>query len=198
MDSTASASQSFLLFEFITNQPPGVGFTMDQMKEAIDTDSDQVVRQLLTALRQGRVPDPAHRGQRLRQLPVNYDRETRAYYNFETTTADNVEDGVTASILLSRLADLLSRAESLRLAAGDEGIGKAITDQILSNVAARQLLGQIPIPQIQEARRTIDAIFDARWMLVQENILAGETPLLLDTDEQTAGNKQRLGDSEEE
>lgn len=196
MEGTSQASQGFILFEFITSQPPGVGFTMDQMKEAVETDNDQVIRQLLTSLRRGRVPDPAHRGRRLRPIPVNYDRETRAYYNFEKTTAENVEEGVSAAILLNRLADLLSRADSFRMAVGDEGVGRAITDEILSNAAARELLTQIPIPQLQEARRTIDAVFDARWIIATAQV--GTTPTLPAPGEADRGTARVLAAGTEE
>ncbi len=134
---------------------------MDQMKEAIGVDDSRAISQCLTRIRHGRAR-LSRRSQPLPSLAINYDPKTKAYYNLGKATEDNLEAGVPQSIVGVLTSHARSRTRSIGSAVGEAGLGKAISDGLLSGPDALDLLKTVPMLQLEALRDNVDRAIVAR------------------------------------
>ena len=162
---SSATPQATRLYFFIVTQPPGVPITMDQMKEAIGISDSSSISQLLTKIRHGRVPVDSSKGEYFNPIAINYDRHTKAYYDISKTTADNLDQQVPQSILSDLTRHVRSRTRSIDTAIGEGGLGKAISDGLLSGPEALALLKTVPTNQLKELRDNVDSAIASRAQL---------------------------------
>ena len=162
---SSDTPQATRLYFFIVTQPPGVPITMAQMKEAIELSDSSSISQLLTKIRHGRVPVDSSKGEYSGPIAINYDRHTKAYYDISKTTADNLDQQIPQSILSDLTRHVRSRTRSIDSAIGEGGLGKAISDGLLSGPEALELLKTVPIHQLRELRDNVDSAIASRAQL---------------------------------
>lgn len=156
------ASQAIRLYFFIFTQPPGVPITMDQMKDAIGVTDGRAISQLLTQIRHGRVPVDSGKGEYFEPIAISYDRHTKAYYDIGKTTEDTLEQQIPQSILTDLTRHVRSRTQSIESAIGEAGLGRAISEGILSGPDALALLKTVPTLQLEALRDNVDKAIVAR------------------------------------
>ena len=157
-------SQGIRLYFFIVTQPPGVPITMQQMQDAIGVSHSKAVSQLLTRIRHGRI-STGTKGQFFDRIAISYDRHTKSYYDIGKTTEDSLEQQVPQSILDNLARHVKSRTESIESAIGEAGLGKAISEGLLSGTDALELLKTVPTLQLHALRDNVDKAIASRERL---------------------------------
>jgi hypothetical protein len=156
-------SSDFRLFAYLDRLTPGVGVTMNELMGVADVIEPQTVRNSLTRLRKGEVPDPKVRGARLKPIPVRYNPSDRRYYNLARLSSDSIEAQIPGQILNSRVSDLITRAMTLDSAMGADGLVTATV--MLKDSDIRSLLAQLPIRDLQRAQNVVTQLAMARNLI---------------------------------
>lgn len=140
------------LYEFLAALPPNQGVSMKEMMEIIDG-SDQRVSQIVTRIRQGRLPVAHTREQAYPSLTIHFDRTTEKYYNLSNPDSLSVATGAPGEVLRTWLDDLVSRAGSFSRLLEAQVDAAA---EMESNADAMSLFNQIPKDQIDNLRDVVD------------------------------------------
>ena len=165
-----NVARGIRLYFFIATQPPGVPITMQQMQDALGITDGKVISQLLSRIRHGRI-STGTKGQYFDKMAISYDRHTNAYYDIGATTEDNLEQQIPQSILDNLARHVRSRTESIESAIGEAGLGKAISEGLLSGPDALELLKTVPTLQLHELRDNVDKAIASREQLGTHELL---------------------------
>jgi hypothetical protein len=168
-------SLAFDLFAFWQTVGPGIGVTMTQMMEATNAADAQAVRQALTQLRKGEVPDPSERGRHLRPLPVRYNSGDGMYYDFSNVSSETVAATIPGAILANRFGELFTRVFTLESSIGPDGLVRS-AQNLLDHEDIRRLIAQMPLPRIWQVQDMVDQIARARQLLEIEGRAADALP----------------------
>ena len=158
------------LYLFWTTVAPGIGVSMSDMLAGLGIKDPQVIRSALTALRKGRVHDPADETSYLPRLLVWYVRSSGLYYDYARMTGSPVEAQVPGVTLANRFGDLFTRVANLNSTLGKEGVLEARAQSLLDDAELREFISQIPILEIERIRDTINEIAHVKRILLTEAI----------------------------
>ena len=164
------------LHEYWTLAPAGAGVTMRQMMQALGEGEAQAIRSALTALRMGRVRDPAEPSSRLPKLAVRFNPGDRRYYDFAKLNPATIEERVPGTALSKAFQDLFTRVATLNSAMGEDGFLKASELLDLKNPEIRELIRQVPFTDISRVEDTVREIGRARYLLEIEERTRLESP----------------------
>jgi len=167
------ASLDFRLFSYWVGLPPGRGVTMDEMMEAVDAGDPQTIRSSLTRLRKGQVPDPSQPGYPLRPLPVRWNPQDRRYYDMSNVSREAVAAMIPSQVFTGAFAELMSRVETLDSSMGQDGLVRS-AQHLLDNAHTRDLIRQLPLPNIWQIHNTVLRIAQARQLLELQSVRSGE------------------------
>ena len=160
-------SLAFDLFTWWQSVPPGVGATMEEMLVGMDLADPQQIRNVLTQLRKGRVPDPSVRGGYCRSLPIRYNSADLKYYDFSNLSADTVAATIPGAILAEQFDELFTRIFTLESSMGNDGLVRS-AQQLVDRPDIRRLIQQLPIEQIWRVQDAVQQIGRARQLLQLE------------------------------
>jgi len=172
-DTSRPASLDFRLFSYWVVIPPGRGVTMNEIMESVDTGDPQTIRSSLTRLRKGQVPDPSQPGYPLRPLPVRWNSQDRRYYDMSNVNREAVAAMIPSQVFTGAFAELMSRVDTLDSSMGQDGLVRS-AQHLLDDIYTRELIRQLPLPNIWRIHNSVLRIAQARQLLEIESIRSGE------------------------
>lgn len=161
---TRWTSLAFQLFTWWQTVPPGIGVSMDQMLVAMDVADPQSIRQVLTQIRKGRVPDPSMAGAYLRPLPVRHNAADGLYYDLSSVSGDAVAATIPGTILENQFRELFTRVFTLDNSMGTDGLVRS-AHELLDYGDIRRLIAQLPLARVWQVQDLVGQIARARQLL---------------------------------
>lgn len=141
-------SQAIRLYQFLEQSQNGAGLSMEELKQATGVQDEQAVRNMLSAIRSGRVPHPSQRGAALPCIPVYYDRGKNLYYRSDRFTDQNVDEETPRNIYEWNLGRLLTHVKNLRESFIAQGLVRSIEKGLISDPFILKLIHSVPEEQI--------------------------------------------------
>jgi hypothetical protein len=151
-------SQAIRLYQFLEQSQNGVGLSMEELKQAAGVGDEQSVRNMLCAIRSGRVPHPSQRGAVLPRIPVYYDRGQKLYYRSDRFTDQNVDEETPRNIYEWNLTQLLTRVSNLRESFIKQGLFKSIEKGLISDPFILKLIHSVPEEQVWDLDDNVRAL----------------------------------------
>lgn len=151
-------SQTIRLYQFLEQSENGVGLSMEQLRQAVGVLDEQSVRNMLSAIRSGRVPHPSQRGAVLPRIPIYYDRRQNLYYRSDRFTDQNVDEETPRNIYEWNLTRLLTHIRNLRVSFIEQGLVKSIEKGLISDPFVLKLIHSVPEEQIWDLDDNVRAL----------------------------------------
>lgn len=184
-------SQAIRLYQFLEQAENGAGLSMENLKEAAGVEDEQAVRNILSALRGGKVPHPSQRGAVLPRIPIYYDRSQHLYYRSDRFTDENVDEETPRNIYEWNLTRLLTHIKNLRESFIEQGLVKSIEKGLISDPFILKLIHSIPEEQIWDLDDNVRALGRAYAELRSGELArlqGGEKPAISGPEEREGGN----------
>lgn len=151
-------SQTIRLYQFLEQSENGAALSMEQLMQAVGVVDEQAVRNMLSAIRSGRVPHPSQRGAVLPRIPVYYDRRKKLYYRSDRFTDMNVDEETPRNIYEWNLSRILTHIKNLRESFIAQGLVKSIEKGLISDPFILKLMHSIPEEQIWDLDDNVRAL----------------------------------------